>query len=756
MSVAAAKRIGVLTSGGDAPGMNAAVRAVVRAGLDQGAEVYAIYEGYQGMVDGGDLIRRMSWDAVGGILQQGGTLIGTARCADFIQREGRLTAAYNLLQYGIDGLVVIGGDGSLMGANLFCQEWPELLHTLVETGQITPDVTDAHAYLSVVGLVGSIDNDMQGTDMTIGADTALHRIIEAIDAIMSTAASHQRAFVIEVMGRRCGYLALMAGLACGADWVLIPENPPNLDDWQGKMCEVLVAGRAAGRRASIVVVAEGAQDRSGRKITADAVKEVLDRRLWTDTRVTILGHVQRGGAPTAFDRNLSTMLGYAAVEEVLAATPDSDPCLIGMQGNRIVRSPLMACVERTHAVNNALTARDYAQTMALRGGNFQTAFRILRTLIRALPRPPAPVQKHLRLAILHAGAPAPGMNTAVRAAVRLGVDKGHTMLGVRNGLRGLIQGESRDIQAMDWMSVNGWAHRGGAELGTHHHLPTVDELLQIAQTLERHHINGLLIIGGWAGYQAASQLCRARPDYPAFNIPIVCLPAAIDNDLPGSELSIGADTALNSIVNAVDKIQQSAVASQQCFIVEVMGHECGYLAAMSGLATGAERVYLPEEGVSLNDMRADIAALTQGFQNGKRLGLVIRNEDVNLRYTTGFMRTLFDEEGGELFDAHQAILGHLQQGGNPSPFDRIHATRLAALCIERLIDEALQGPAEGPAEGPAAGVFIGLQAGQVVFHNLTDFPQMSDTPHQRPKEQWWMALRPIAKVMAQSAPRHQL
>ena len=232
----------------------------------------------------------------------------------------------------------------------------------------------------------------------------------------------------------------------------------------------------------------------------------------------------------------------------------------------------------------------------------------------------------------------------------------------------------------------------------------------------------------------------------------MCLPAAIDNDLPGSELSIGADTALNSIVEAVDKIQQSAVASQLCFIVEVMGCECGYLAAMSGLATGAERVYLPEEGVSLNDMRADIAALTRGFQNGKRLGLVIRNEGVNLRYTTGFMRTLFDEEGGELFDASQAILGHLQQGGSPSPFDRIHATRLAALCIERLIDEALQGPAEGS----AAGMFIGLQAGQVAFHNLEDFSQMIDAAHQRPKEQWWMALRPIAKVLAQPAPRHQL
>lgn len=740
----AVKRIGVLTSGGDAPGMNAAVRAVVRTALDRGAEVYAIREGFQGLVDGGELIRAMNWDAVGGILHQGGTLIGTARCADFLQREGRLKAARHLLAHGIDGLVVIGGDGSLTGAHLFRQEWPELLQRLLQTGQIGQEIANEHAHLSIVGLVGSIDNDMQGTDMTIGADTALHRITEAIDAIMSTAASHQRTFVIEVMGRRCGYLALMAALACGADWVLIPESPPNLPDWQGKMCEVLQAGRQAGRRASIVVVAEGAQDRDGKAITADGVKQVLDERLGTDTRVTILGHVQRGGAPTAFDRNLSTLLGAAAVEEVLTATPETEPCLIGMQGNRIVRSPLMTCVKRTHAVNDALTARDYTKAMALRGTNFQIAFRTVRTLIRALPHDPAPNQDRLRFAVLHAGEPAPGMNTAVRAAVRLGIDQGHILLGIRNGFAGLLGGKSSDLQAMDWMSVNGWAHRGGAELGTNSYIPTDRELPAIAQTLAHANINGLLIIGGWAGYQAAIRLCAARPEVPALRIPIVCLPATIDNDLPGSELSIGADTALNSIVEAVDKIQQSAVASRLCFIVEVMGRACGYLAVMSGLATGAERVYLQEEGVSLSDMRADIAALTQGFQHGKRLGLVIRNEEVNPHYTTGFMQTLFDEEGGELFAARQAILGHLQQGGNPSPFDRIQATRLAVRCIERLIYDALHGV--------VSGVCIGLEAGEVRFRSLEELPALMDTPHQRPKDQWWMALRPIARVLAQPAP----
>jgi len=242
------KRLGVLTSGGDAQGMNAALRAVVRSGLDRGLEVYAIYEGYQGMVEGGDYLCKMTWESVGGILHKGGTVIGTARSDDFRTREGRLKAASNLLLVGIDSLVVIGGDGSLTGANIFRQEWSGLLAELVAHGLIEKGLADAHPHLIIAGLVGSIDNDMAGTDITIGADSALHRITEAVDAISSTAASHQRTFVVKVMGRNCGYLALMGALATGADWVLIPESPPDTDNWEELMVERMKAGRRAGRR----------------------------------------------------------------------------------------------------------------------------------------------------------------------------------------------------------------------------------------------------------------------------------------------------------------------------------------------------------------------------------------------------------------------------------------------------------------------------------------------------------------------------
>jgi len=735
------KSLGVLTSGGDAPGMNAAVRAVVRTALNRTVDVYAIYEGYQGMVAGGENIRKMTWDAVGGILQQGGTVIGSARCAEFRTREGRRQAARNLVACDIDSLVVIGGDGSLTGANIFRQEWPELLAELVEAGEIDQTQADAHPQLMLVGLVGSIDNDMFGTDMTIGADTALHRITEAVDAIGSTAASHQRTFVIEVMGRHCGYLALMSALATGANWVMIPENPPHVDDWEDEMCRALNAGRESGRRHSAVIIAEGAQDRYGNPITSQQVKEALEERLGVDVRITILGHVQRGGSPSVFDRYMSTLLGYAAVDELLSEDPGSEPQLIGIRQHDVIHSPLMECVAKTQQVAEVIAAHDYEKAMAMRGGSFSDSFRILRTLLRAQPHPPEPDQEQLRLAVLHSGGPAPGMNTAVRAAARLGMDRGHTMLAIQNGFEGLIDGE---IQEMDWMSVSGWVSRGGAELGTNRKIPEGADFYMIARQIEEHKIDGLLMIGGWAGYQAAYQLYSRRRDFPAFNIPIVCLPASIDNNLPGSQLSIGADSALNCIISAVDQIKQSAVASRRCFVVQVMGGDCGYLALMGGLATGAERVYLPEEGISLAELQVDVANLVEGFEHGKRLGLMIRNEHTDPLYTTDFMCALFEKEGGELFDVRQAILGHMQQGGNPTPFDRIQATRLVAKCIDYLIMEAGNRP-------PAAAA-IGLQGGQVKFTPLEDLPRLIEPDARRPKEQWWLNLRSIAAIMAQPGP----
>jgi len=738
------KRIAVLTSGGDAQGMNAAVRSVVRVALDHGAEAFAIYEGYQGMVEGGERIRKMDWNSVGGILQLGGTVIGTARSAEFMTREGRLEAAHNLIQNEIDGLVVVGGDGSLTGAGVLRGEWPSLVTELVDGGRITSEMAEKHPNLAIVGLVGSIDNDFHGTDMTIGADSALHRITEAIDAITSTAASHQRTFVVKVMGRNCGYLALMSALATGADWVLIPESPPDVDDWQKVMADRLRAGREAGRRDSIVVLAEGAHDRDGNYIGSTDVQKALEEHLGEEVRITVLGHVQRGGRPSAFDRTLATLMGYEAVKTLLNAQPEDEPVLIGFKNNRMTRLPLADCIEKTRAVPEAIAAKDYELAMNLRSSSFTDAFKTLKIMVRALPHPLEEGKKRFRIAVLNAGAPAPGMSIASRVAIRLGIDQGHIMLGVRNGFVGLARNE---IDEMNWMSVTGWASSGGSLLGTNRRSPEGSDLYAIARVIEDQRIDALLVIGGWTAYEAVNTLLVNRKNYPAFNLPVVCLPASINNNLPGSEFSIGADTALNSIADAVDKIKQSAVATRRCFVVEVMGHYCGYLALMGGLASGAERVYLNEEGVTLNDLQADVEALTEGFLSGKRLGLMIRNEFANPVYTTQFMCALFEEEGRDVFDVRPAILGHLQQGGDPSPFDRIQATRLARLCLEFLVQECDKSSKEI--------AFIGLQNGKIRFHDMRDFERMVDMECQRPRDQWWLELRPIAKLLAQHEPgRH--
>ncbi len=735
MSTTPVTAIGVLTSGGDAPGMNAALRAVVRMALNRGVSVYAIYEGYQGMVDGGDRIRNMTWDDASGILQRGGTVIGTARCAAFREREGRLTAAKHLLEREIDRLVVIGGDGSLTGANLFRQEWSSLLAELVERKLVPAELAARHSYLSIVGLVGSIDNDFYGTDMTIGADTALHRITTALDQISSTAVSHKRSFVVEVMGRNCGYLALMSAVAGGADYAFFPERPPSVDDWEGQMCDLLKAGREAGRRDLTVVVAEGARDKFGKPITAEYVRQVLAERLNEDVRSTILGHVQRGGAPSAFDRWMSTLVGAAAVDELLAAGPNSEPQMIGMRYNRIRRHPLMECVEKTREVPKAIAAQDWERAMGLRGNSFNEAYRTFRTLSRALPHPPQPDQRRLRLAILTGGAAAPGMNTAVHAAARLAIDQGHEVVGVRDGFQGLIEDR---MDPFNWMSVHGWGSMGGSQLGTSRTVPTVDEIKTIARTIWRRRIDGILVIGGWSAYEAAHRLTSARDEYEALNIPIICIPAAIDNNLPGSELAIGADTALNSIVEVVDKIKQSAVATGRCFVIEVMGRECGYLALMSSIATGAERAYLPEEGITLHDLEVDLAEMKDDFRQGKRKSLMILNEKANPLYTARFISTLFEQEGEDLFDVREAILGHLQQGGDPSPFDRIQATRLATRALAFLIENA----------GQANGSVIGLENGHVVINSLDDIALLCDMKHLRPLQQWWMDLRHTARLMS--------
>lgn len=306
------KRIGVLTSGGDSPGMNAAVRAVVRKAIYHNVEVYGIYNGYSGLING--KIEKLEIGSVGDIIHRGGTKLYTARCPEFKTVEGREKGIENLKKFGIEGLVVIGGDGSFMGAK-----------KLTELG------------FPCVGVPGTIDNDIPGTDFTIGFDTALNTVIDAIDKIRDTATSHERTYVVEVMGRHAGDIALWSGLAGGAESILIPEADYDMDEIIAR----LRRGHERGKKHSIIIVAEGVGSgvEFGKRIEEETSLE---------TRVSVLGHIQRGGSPSAFDRVLASRLGAYAVELLLEGK--GGRC-VGIQSNDLVHHDILDILDKKHTVD---------------------------------------------------------------------------------------------------------------------------------------------------------------------------------------------------------------------------------------------------------------------------------------------------------------------------------------------------------------------------------------------------------------------
>uniref|UniRef100_A0A4W3HVR7 Phosphofructokinase, platelet a n=1 Tax=Callorhinchus milii TaxID=7868 RepID=A0A4W3HVR7_CALMI len=685
--------------------MNAAVRAVVRMGIYVGAKVYFVHEGYQGMVDGGDNIVEATWEKVSSILQMGGTVIGSARCKAFRNREGRLKAALHLVQLGITNLCVIGGDGSLTGANLFREEWKGLLDELVEKGEIQSEEAMKYSHLNVVGMVGSIDNDFCGTDMTIGTDSALHRIIEVVDAIVTTAQSHQRTFVLEVMGRHCGYLALVSALACGADWVFIPESPPE-DGWEDQMCEKLSESRSRGSRLNIIIVAEGANDRHGKQISSDFVKDLVVSRLGFDTRITILGHVQRGGTPSAFDRILGSRIGVEAVIALLEASPDTPACVVSLSGNQAIRVPLMECVQMTQEVQKAMDEKRFDDAVKLRGSSFNVA-------------------------VLNVGAPAAGMNAAVRSAVRIGITEGHRMFAVADGFEGFSKGQVSEIK---WGGVGGWTGQGGSLLG-HQTL--------IAFVLKVQAFEGLL------------QLREAREKYDEFCIPVCMVPVTISNNVPGTDLCIGCDTALNVIVETCDRIKQSASGTKRrVFIIETMGGYCGYLASMGGLAAGADAAYIFEDPIDIRELQANVIHLTEKMKTSIQRGLVLRNENSNDNYTTDFIYQLYSEEGKGIFDLYCGARLHFVpfcvDGGAPSPFDRNFGTKIAAKAVQWLSRTLKENYRRGKifTNTDDTICLLGMRRRTLLFQPVSQLMSETDLKHRIPKEQWWVNLRALMKILA--------
>ena len=310
------KTIGVLTSGGDAPGMNAALRAVTRAAISNDIKVKAIYRGYKGLIDGE--VKEFTTQDVSGIIQRGGTILKSARCAEFPTKEGRQLAYETLKREEIDALIVIGGDGTFTGARIFAQEYN----------------------IPVIGIPGTIDNDLWGTDATIGYDTALNTIMHCVDTLRDTATSHERVFLVEVMGRDAGFLTLNAAIAAGAEAAIIPERATIIEQIE----EAIGQGKRKSKNSSIVLVQEHAIE-GGAQAVAKMMEEAHPE---FSSRVTILGHLQRGGSPSASDRILASRMGIAAVQALIE---DQRNIMVGLQDDEIVYVPLSKAIKQKKDIN---------------------------------------------------------------------------------------------------------------------------------------------------------------------------------------------------------------------------------------------------------------------------------------------------------------------------------------------------------------------------------------------------------------------
>jgi len=322
------KKIAVLTSGGDAPGMNAAIRAVVRTGINEGYQMYGSMRGYQGLIDGE--VIPLGSRSVSNIIQRGGTILKSARCKAFYEKEGRQKAFEKMSSMGIDALVVIGGDGTFTGAKIFGKEFG----------------------VPIIGLPGTIDNDLFGTDFTIGYDTAVNTVMEAVDKLRDTASSHDRLFIIEVMGRDAGFIALRSGIATGAEMILIPESPTYLDE----MIFTLEKDWKKNKTSGIIIVAEG--DDSGGAL--EVQKEINDKFPNYETRVTILGHIQRGGSPTAMDRVLASRLGNAAI---MTLKEGASGVMVGLVDNEIELTSFEKSIKHHQNIN--LELLDIAKVLSI-------------------------------------------------------------------------------------------------------------------------------------------------------------------------------------------------------------------------------------------------------------------------------------------------------------------------------------------------------------------------------------------------------
>jgi 6-phosphofructokinase 1 len=449
-----------------------------------------------------------------------------------------------------------------------------------------------------------------------------------------------------------------------------------------------------------------------------------------------------------------------AVKAVLDITPDSPSPVIVIRENKIERMPLMEAVKQTQDVTARIKAKDFDEAMAMRDSEFKEYYNAyLNTTSVDHPKMRVPEDKRMRVAIVHVGAPAGGMNPATRAAVGYCLTRGHTPIAIHNGFPGLCRHHDDkpfgSVREVEWLESDNWVNEGGSEIGTNRGLPG-DDLENTAKAFEIYKFDALFIVGGFEAFTAASQLRKAREYYSPFKIPIVVLPATISNNVPGTEYSLGSDTCLNTLIQFCDAIRQSASSSRRrVFVVETQGGKSGYIATTAGLAVGATSVYIPEQGINIKMLSRDIEFLRDSFatdRGANRAGkIILRNETASTTYTTQVIADIIKEESNGRFESRAAVPGHFQQGGKPSPMDRIRAMRMAIRCVQHL--ESFAGKTKDEiAQDEMSTSVIGIKGSRILFSPMGGPSGLeykdTDWERRRPKNEFWLELQGLVDILS--------
>ncbi|KAG0419484.1 ATP-dependent 6-phosphofructokinase, liver type [Dictyocoela roeselum] len=605
------KKIAILTSGGDSPGMNSAIRAAVRTAMKWGSTVYGVYSGYEGLIN--DNLEEFLWNDVEGHNASGGTFLYSARSKSFFTLEGRRKAVYNLAKRGIEGLIVLGGDGSLRGASILHKEFKAHLNELIKCGELTCCPYN----IRIVCIPASIDNDIPFADTIIGADTALHRVVECLDNLMTTMESHCRSFVVEVMGRKCGFIALMSSIATGADFLFIPESP--VFEWKVALIRSVRRARESGKRGIFVILAEGAVDINGNPIHPTEVKQLIIEETQIETRILTLGHLQRGGTPSAHDRILATISGCKAVE-CLFTSDDETPMLVCISNGVYRTFELEKIIQKNEEISRLQDARKYELIKENRGIFFNRCHQYSDSYCMRSSK----VTIKKRIAIIHHGRIASGVNTAVDAFVHYGEIRDLDILVIYDGFKGLIKDQVTRPKFYDYKAE---MKKSGSIIGS-----TSDtfDLDSIVRKIKQHRIEALIILGDEKSLMKIPDIASAT------NIDVILIPSSIANNIPGTDICIGSDTALNTITKSCDLLKSSSSSISRCiFVVEVQGGNCGYLALMSGIAAGAFESFIPERRYMIGHLSEIAQRLRLKFNQGQKQGtLLLRNENTFEKITT--------------------------------------------------------------------------------------------------------------------------